>query len=348
MRELLVFFVAWFLVTVIAPVHAQAPREFASLDSRTDPLDARGNRPAVGSVGYEPVGLSVRHGYARGKVPVVFIHGMWATPRSWDAMIAALEADPGLNDAYQFWTFGYSTGDAIPYSASLLRRNLEDARRRFDRENADPSFDRMVLVGHSMGGLLAKMVVVESGTRLWREVSERSFDELAGEPDDRNLLGQALLIKPLTGVRRVVFIATPHRGSRINRGWMQNLGTRLVRGTEPLRAAYERLIARNNPAFFTEAFRKGPPSSLDELEWEAPFLRSLRDVAAAPEVRFHSVIAVRPDPVQAERTDGVVSYASAHLAGASSELVVSAGHLCQDHPEVIREVRRVLLEHRGR
>jgi pimeloyl-ACP methyl ester carboxylesterase len=261
-------------------------------------------------------------------------------------MIAVLEADGQLKDEYQFWTFGYRTGDSIPYSACLLRRGLEDARRQFDPGKTDPSFDRMVLVGHSMGGLLTKMMVVESGTRLWSDVSDRPFDELVGEPDDRNMFGQVLLVKPLPGVRRVVFIATPHRGSRLDGGWMQSLGSRLVRRTDPMRSACDRLIACNDRGFFKADFRHGLPSSIDELQWEAPFLKGLFELSPSPDVKLHSIIAVRPD--RRERTDGLVSYASAHLDGASSELVISAGHLCQDHPEVIREVRRVLLEHRRR
>jgi pimeloyl-ACP methyl ester carboxylesterase len=153
-------------------------------------------------------------------------------------MIVAREQDGRINDAYQFWTFGYSAGDPIPYSACLLRRSLEDARRQFEPTKTDPSFDRMVLVGHSMGGLLAKMMVVLNAPWLWNEVSDRPFDELAGEPDDRKVFGQALMVNPLPGVRRMVFIATPHRGSRLSRGWLQSLSARLVGRTEPLRSAY--------------------------------------------------------------------------------------------------------------
>ena len=215
----------------------------------------------------------------------------------------------------------------FPISASLLRRSLEDAREQFDHGKTDPSFDRMVLVGHSMGGLLAKMMVVESGTRLWHDVSDRPFDELAGEPADRNVFGEVLLIKPLPGVRRVVFIATPHRGSRLSQGWLQSLGARLVGGTDPLRSAYGRLVARNNPGFFKEDFRKGLPTSVEELEWEAPFLKSLSRYAgiAGGEIPFDHRSAAGPFAVGAERTDGLVSYASAHLEGASSENVISGG-----------------------
>jgi pimeloyl-ACP methyl ester carboxylesterase len=338
-------FVVWFQVMMLTSARAQGPADPARLDIHSSGPFARPSSREADAIRSAPTGLSMRRPYARGKVPVVFIHGLWATPRSWEGMIAALEADARLNDQYQFWAFGYSTGDPIPYSACLLRRSLEDARRRFDPDRSDPSFDGMVLVGHSMGGLLAKMMVVESGRRLWSEVSNQPFDELVGEPNDRDVFGQALLVKPLPEIRRVVFIATPHRGSRLSRGWLQSLGARLVVGTEPLRSAYDRLVARNNPGFFKERFRKGLPTSVEELEWEAPFLRSLCDLPARPGLKFHSIIAVRPDRVEADRTDGLVSYASAHLELATSEVVISAGHFCQDHPDAIKEVRRVLAEH---
>jgi pimeloyl-ACP methyl ester carboxylesterase len=344
MRKLLVFFVVW-LPVARPPVGAQGPRDDVGRGERGERPPDRVVPSPEAVLRAAPDGLSLRRPYARGKVPVVFIHGLWATPLSWERMIAALESDPGLRDAYQFWTFRYATADPIPYSACLLRRSLEEARRRFDPENTDTSFDGMVLIGHSMGGLLAKMMVVDSGMRLWRDVSDRPFEQLAGEPEDRELLSQTLLVKPLPEVRRVVFIATPHRGSKLNVGWVQSVGARLVQGREPLRSAHDRLIARNGPGFFKDDFRKGRPSSVEELAWETPFLRSLRELAAGPDVKFHSIIAVRADSSGDERGDGLVSFASAHLEGTSSEVVISAGHLCQDHPDTIREVKRVLMEH---
>jgi pimeloyl-ACP methyl ester carboxylesterase len=293
---------------------------------------------------YEPTGLSLLRPYARGKVPVVFIHGLWSNPWSWHRMIGELEADPALGDRYQFWTFGYSTGDPIPHSAVLLRRDLDEARRKFDTDKSDPAFDRLVVVGHSMGGLLAKMIVVESGDRIWRVISDRPFEELSCEPDDRDLFRRALFFEPRPEVRRVVFIATPHRGSRVDRGSLQHLGTRLVRVPDPLRAAHGRLVSRNPPTFFREHFRRGLPTSIDELEWGSPILVGLHDLVVPPTIKAHSIIAVRPETSDRVRTDGLVTYDSAHLTDVASERTVAAGHLCQDHPDVIGEVRRILVE----
>ena len=81
---------------------------------------------------YEPTGLSLLRPFDREKVPVVFVHGLWSNPCSWSPMIESLEADPALHGRYQFWTYGYSTGDPLPYSAMLFRSDLEQVRRKFD------------------------------------------------------------------------------------------------------------------------------------------------------------------------------------------------------------------------
>ena len=94
-------------------------------------------RTSSPSSGYEPTGLSLLRPYRRGRIPVVLIHGLWSNPWSWARMINDLEADATLRDRYQFWTFGYSTGDPLAYSATLLRRDLDEVRRKFDSELSD-------------------------------------------------------------------------------------------------------------------------------------------------------------------------------------------------------------------
>ena len=337
------------IVALIAATSAwaQSPSGVESESSRGAPgrSPAKLDADVAGLFRYEPTGLSLLRPYERGKIPVVFVHGLWSNPWSWSRMIESLEADAALRDRYQFWTFGYSTGDPIPYSAWLLRRDLEEVRRKFDPDGSDRAFDRMVVVGHSMGGLLTKMMVQESGTRLWQLISDRPVDELAGDPDDRDLFRRALIFKPLLEVRRVVFIATPHRGSRVDQGRLEHLGSRLVRLPDPLRASYGRLMARNGPDFFKERFRKGLPTSVDELEWQSPILMGLDELGLAPTIKAHSIIADLRDPPRAGGSDGLVPYKSAHLDGVASELLVSSGHLCQDKPAVIREVRRIFMEH---
>ena len=113
---------------------------------------------------------------------------------------------------------------------------------------------------------------------------------------------------------------------------------------DPLKAAHRRLVERNAETFFRDHFRKGLPSSIDELEWGSPILAGLHDIPLAPTITAHSFIAVWSDSTPRARSDGLVSFESASLAGVTSEKVISTGHLCQDHPEVIAEVGRILAE----
>jgi hypothetical protein len=240
---------------------------------------------------------------------------------------------------------GYPTGEPILYSASVLRRALLQARARYDPDGSDPAFDRMVLIGHSLGGLLAKMMAQESRSRLWETVSAQPPHRLDGPAEARACLRQAFLFKPLPGARRLIFIATPHRGSRLDRGAIHALGSRLIRPADPVQRTYAALLASNRPDFFLETFREGLPTSVDQLRWDHPLLLALRDAGIDPAVQYHSIITDRRDPPRTGGTDGVVPYASAHLDGAASELLIHGGHLCQDHPLVIRECRRILSEH---
>jgi pimeloyl-ACP methyl ester carboxylesterase len=335
------------LVALVAATNAgtQLPNTGQPPQGESPRSTARGEPDVAKLFRYEPTGLSLLRPFARGKIPVVFVHGLWSSPWSWSRMVEALEADPALSARYQFWTFGYSTGDPLPYTAALMRRDFDDVRHKFDPDRSDGAFDRMVLVGHSMGGLITKMMSQETGTRLWQIVSDRPADQLAGDPADLELFRRALFYKPRIEVRRVVFIATPHRGSRIDQGPLGHLGSRLVRLHDPLRASYGRLIARNVPDFFNERFRKGLPTSVDELEWRSPILLRLDELGIAPAIKAHSIIADRNDPPGRSGSDGIVPYESAHFDGVVSELLISSGHLCQDHPAVIREVRRILLLH---
>jgi pimeloyl-ACP methyl ester carboxylesterase len=307
----------------------------------------RSETPPEALLRYESTGLSLLNRYTRGKIPLLFIHGLWSNPSSWHRMIADLENDPNITAKYQFWTFGYSTGDPIPYSAHLLRNDLDVVRAKLDPDRSDAAYDKMVIVGHSMGGLLSRMMVSDAGDRLWRVVSDHPFEELVGAKDDINLFRSGLLFKARPEVRRVIYIATPHRGSPLDRGPLQFAGTRLVRIADPLRAAHDRLVLRNVPGYFRDPFRTAIPTSIEELGPDSPILLGISSLPTSAAVKAHSIIAVRPGSPRAEQSDGLVQYKSAHIDSAFSEKLIASGHLCQDHPDAIAEVRRILAEHAG-
>lgn len=291
------------------------------------------------------VGLHMLHPYERGKIPVVMIHGLGSSPMAWGRVVNELRGDPALRSRYQFWMYMYPTGNPFMLSAAELRRALAEARDAVDPDHSDPAYDQMVLIGHSMGGLLSKLAIAESGDALWRLNSHQPFDRLAADPEHRELLARVFFFRPLPFVRRVVFIATPHRGSRLGNELIGRIGDRLIGIPGPLEEAHEALIARNPPQFFTDDFLQGVPSSIDELTFENPYLLTIDRLPLAPGVRAHSIIGkVGIGPLE-RSSDGVVPYSSSHLDWVDSELVIDRTHFLQDDPLTIEELRRILRLH---
>ena len=141
------------------------------------------------------------------------MHGTASSPFRWADMVNDLLEDKEIRDHYEFWFFTYNTGNPIPISANVLRHSLEDAVRSLGGVQADPALGRMVVIGHSQGGLLTKMIAIDSGTKIWDAISDRPLDELNLKPETKALLKEALFVHPLPFVETVIFIATPHGGS---------------------------------------------------------------------------------------------------------------------------------------
>ena len=116
--------------------------------------------------------------YRPGLIPVVFVHGTASSSVRWAEMYNRLAADPEIRSRYQFWFFQYDSGNPIALSALHLREALTAAVARLDPEGKDPALRRMVLIGHSQGGLLVKMQSISSGDRIWNAVSRKPLDEL--------------------------------------------------------------------------------------------------------------------------------------------------------------------------
>jgi hypothetical protein len=261
-------------------------------------------------------------------------------------MYNRLMADPEVRQRYQFWFFQYDSGNPIALSSLHLREALTAAVARLDPAAEDPALRRMVLVGHSQGGLLVKMQAISSGDRLWNAASRQPLEELTLTDASRDLLRRALFVEPVPGVSRVVFIATPHRGSAVaGRRIVANLVRRLLALPFALTGVAADLA--RNPGATVAAGGMVVPSAVDNMSPRHHFIRTLQTIPLASSIKAHSIIAVKGDGPVESGDDGVVRYASAHIDGVESELVVRSSHSTQGRPETIEEVRRILREHAG-
>jgi pimeloyl-ACP methyl ester carboxylesterase len=291
-----------------------------------------------------PTNLAVLQPHQRGRSPVVLVHGTASSVGRWADMVNDLLSFPDIRDRFEFWFFSYETGNPIPYSALQLRRALEQALTSLDPAGEDRALRDMVLIGHSQGGLLVKMAAVETGSRLWDAISNEPLDELRVTPETRELLQQSLFLEPEPFVGRVIFVATPHRGSYLAEYSLGRFVSGLVRLPFNLLQATGDLVT-NNPDAFKFDPKRTHFGSVYGMTPGSPVITALSEIPVAPGIPAHSIIAVRGDGPLESASDGVVRYESAHIEGVESELIVPSGHSVQSNPHTVLEVRRILLLH---
>ena len=276
------------------------------------------------------------------KIPVLFIHGLQSTPATWTPMVNALRGDPVLRRNYQLWIFSYPTGYPVPYSALLLRRELDALNKVF------PDHRPIVLVGHSMGGIISRLMITDSGgDKIWRIYFQKSPEQTDLSSKTKALLTEALIFKRRPDVSRVIFMATPHRGSITASNWVGRIASSIVRtpvhfvtiGHEVLQASVQ-----DDP---TVMKMKRMPNSIDTLSPNNRFVKIMNTLPIAKGIPYHSVIGDRGRGDTPNSSDGVVAYWSSHLDGAKSELIVPSNHGANQNPQGIAEVSRILKEHLG-
>jgi pimeloyl-ACP methyl ester carboxylesterase len=297
----------------------------------------------VPTTGAAAAALGGREPHRLGRIPVVFVHGTVSNFSVWANMVNDLDSDPIIRKHFEFWFFRYDSGQPIVYSGWQLRSALAATVRDFQAEAADPCLDEMVVIGHSQGGLLTKLTAIESGDRFWRNITDEPFEKADFPGETGQLLQDVLFVHPLPFVRRVVFIATPQRGS-------------YLAGPEIIRQIAQRLIAlpitlarASADILRSDVMRKAGlkrlPTSIDNMSPGHPFIRVVSTIPVDPHVTAHSIIGARGEGPLEERGDGVVTYTSAHIDGVESELIVPYEHSMQSQPEVISEVQRILHRH---
>ncbi len=281
--------------------------------------------------------------YDPNKIPILVVHGLMSSQATWAPLINVLRGDPEIRKHYQFWFYSYPTGYPYPHSAAIMRKQLDEI------EAAYPKHKKMVIIGHSMGGIISRSMLVDSQMSLWECFFKDKPDALKVSPKTRAFLSDMLMFKPRPNIARAIFVAAPHRGSDLASTWIGRLGARLIRAPETFMA-----IAKETMTFvtFDDTTRhvNHIPNSVDTLSPTNRFVIAINKLPMVPGVPYHSIIGDRGKGGNKDRTkpvsnDGVVPYWSSHLDGAKSEKIVPSHHNAHAHPEGIKEIHRILLEH---
>lgn len=286
------------------------------------------------------------------KMPVLMVHGLWSSPATWMEMFNDLRSDPHIRDHYQFWFYLYPSGQPFWLSAAQLRADLAELRHRLDPQRRSYALDQMVLVGHSMGGLVSRMQSVDSDRLLWEANTERPFSELEADDDVRARLAATYFFRPNPSVRRVVTIGTPHRGSDFANDLTTWLGDKLIAAPMRVIRGRRELFARN-PGYFRLYSPVNVRTSIESLDPDSRLLPSLLAAKPGPWVSYHNIVGRAPESTWhkyfGREGDGVVSIESARLDESpqvESQVIVGADHMTvHRHPQSILEVRRILMNH---
>ena len=290
-------------------------------------------------------GLYLLEDYDPNKRPVVMIHGLGSSPIAWARLSNALWGAADLRARFQVWHMVYQTDAPLLVTRRRMQGYLDTAWNVLDPEGDDPARSGMVLIGHSLGGVISRMLCVNSGDVLWSAAFTVPPEALRGDPADLELMHSVFRFEPYPGVSRAIFLAAPHRGSPRADEWLGRLFRKLVGRRVPELQALRRLTLENPEAVreeLRESYLQASVNSITSLQSLQPVRRAGETLMPVAGIRYHTIAGALPG--RKPETDGIVPLASALLPGAASTLVVESDHQVYENDAAVAEVLRILRE----
>lgn len=298
-------------------------------------------------------GLSSIQVYNPNKIPVILTHGLMSSAGTFDNLVNRLYADPEIRRNYQFWYFNYPTGVAWTVSARAYRESLQKRRDQVDPHHKNPNWDKMVVVGHSMGGLITHYSQCEEPWNLLRasDIPQQTLAQYL----DKRYVHEPLPDPALEPLRKdyffepvkagmVVYMATPHRGAPVAKYRLATFLSKLVSLPQNLlKEAY------NIATLQQDMFLLNPQdaylwfTSVNQLKPDSYSISGLQGLKVR-NVPTHSIIGDQGKGDTPKSSDGVVPYWSSHLAW-GTEKIVPSDHSVQDCMETANEMKRILGEY---
>lgn len=273
--------------------------------------------------------------YDPNKTVVLFIHGLVDSPATWAPMINHLRGDESIRKHYQFWFYSYPSGYPYPYSASILREQLDAVEKKF------PLRKKMVVVGHSMGGCISRLLLTDADQKLWLGYFGKPPAEVHLSPETKRMYESSMIFHHRPEVGRVIFISAPLKGSDMASNWFGRFASSLVKAPVTLlKAGGEAVqVARTGGDYLK---LKRIPNSVDTLAPNNWFVKNVNAIPVTSGIPYNTIMGDRGRGDAPNSSDGVVPYWSSHMDGAQSELIVPSSHSAHQNPKAIAEVRRIL------
>lgn len=274
---------------------------------------------------------------------LLMVHGLASSPEAWVNVANEVMGDEQLRKHFQVWQVYYPTNLPIALNHYDIRKALNSALAHFDPQQQHAASQQMVVIGHSMGGVIARLMVSSSGAHLL----DNALANMQLEPSQHTHISRRLAplfeFEPMPQVGRAIFIAAPHRGTDFAEARLGQWLAGLVRLPLHVLENFADVIKSAHANYGAEGSHVVVPNSINNLQEHDPFVKAIAELEIAPHIQYHSIIAQEtPEQPLAQSSDGLVPYRSAHLAGAQSEKVIHSGHSVQETAQAIIEIRRIL------
>ena len=301
----------------------------------------------------DTTGLSCMQSYDPNKIPIILTHGLASSAGTFDNLVNRLYADPEIRKNYQFWYFNYPTGVAWTVSARVYRESLKRLRDSVDPAHKTPHWDKMVVVGHSMGGLITHYSQCEEPWKLLlaSDIPQEQLEHLL----DKKYVDQPFDDPALEALRKdyffhpvkaglVIYLATPHRGAPVARYRLVETLNRLVSLPQNLlKEAYNVATLQQDILLLNPQDAYLWFTSVSQLRPNSYSIMGLQGLKVR-NVPTHSIIGNRNKGTCPKCSDGVVPYWSSHISW-GTETIVPADHSVQDCMETANDLKKVLGEY---
>ncbi|QIO09221.1 alpha/beta hydrolase [Acinetobacter lanii] len=283
--------------------------------------------------------------YNPNKKVIVLVHGLASSPEAWIRLTNDIMGDSVLREHYQVWQVFYSTNMPILESHYQINALVRQTFQQLDPK-ANAAKDA-VLIGHSMGGIIARLMVSNA------DVSEKAntvlktqdIKKLTQEP----LFKQRLVIQPIDNFSRAIFLSSPHRGTEYAERWFTLALRKIIKLPGAFIGAFAETLMEQDIKMhdfmrnIDHGLIQNGPSDLSD---RSKFTKLTEDIVPPKGFVFHSILGnLSKSNDKSQINDGVVAYESAHLDGAASETILKGGHSIQETPEAVLELRRILKLH---
>ena len=277
------------------------------------------------------------------KIPVICIHGLGDSQATWAPMIESLRGDAVFRQNYQIWFFSYPTGLPYPLMAAVLRKKIDEINKFY------PDHKPFVLIGHSMGGMISRVLITDSGEKIWDAYFDTPPEKTPLSLKARAVITETLIFKHRPEVARVIFASASLGGAEMASAFIGRLGSAIIDMPSQFTGVGRELAELSKKRSDGKRIA-GMPTSIDALDPRNRFVTTINAIPVVKGIPFHSIMGDRGrggylDHRRPQSSDGIVPFWSSHIAGAESELIVAHGHWTNQNPRAIAEVNRILRQH---